>query len=198
MNSGLYERDGASATARQAACANWFDGSDDERVEGIAGRETADRRSLQRRSSTGSTTSSAGRGLGGRTVVGDEVDRRALAIDLAERLVQDGGVVLREPVAEQVVRHPYTQCYAIVRHQRGGLEPGVEDVPVDFGLDAGEDLIPDVAAVMVPAYGRIVGLSETFAQRRQCSPACRENLCFSTIFSTVVENFGGRPYGRGP
>jgi hypothetical protein len=26
MNSGLYERDGASATARQAACANWFEG----------------------------------------------------------------------------------------------------------------------------------------------------------------------------
>jgi hypothetical protein len=26
MNSGLYDRDGASATARQAACANWFDG----------------------------------------------------------------------------------------------------------------------------------------------------------------------------
>jgi len=26
MNSGLYDRDGASATARLAACANWFDG----------------------------------------------------------------------------------------------------------------------------------------------------------------------------
>jgi hypothetical protein len=26
MNSGLYEREGASATARQAACANWFEG----------------------------------------------------------------------------------------------------------------------------------------------------------------------------
>src|SRR3990167_8453674 len=26
MKSGLYDRDGASATARQAACANWFDG----------------------------------------------------------------------------------------------------------------------------------------------------------------------------
>jgi hypothetical protein len=25
MNSGLYEREGASATARQAAWANWFD-----------------------------------------------------------------------------------------------------------------------------------------------------------------------------
>src|SRR5215213_3995524 len=25
--------------------------------------------------------------------------------------------------------------------------------------------------------------------------AQRENLCFSTFFSTVVENFGGRPYG---
>src|SRR3954465_12749120 len=23
----------------------------------------------------------------------------------------------------------------------------------------------------------------------------RQNLCFSTVFSTVVENFGGRPYG---
>src|SRR5688572_27883494 len=26
MKSGLYDREGASATARQAACANWFEG----------------------------------------------------------------------------------------------------------------------------------------------------------------------------
>jgi hypothetical protein len=26
MNNGLYEREGASATARHAACANWLDG----------------------------------------------------------------------------------------------------------------------------------------------------------------------------
>ena len=49
---------------------------------------------------------------------------RAAAIELGERLVDDGCIVLQEPVAEQCVRHTDPQRCAVVGYEAGGLEPG--------------------------------------------------------------------------
>jgi hypothetical protein len=54
--------------------------------------------------------------------------------------------MLGQPVPEQVVGHPDAQRHAVVGDDRGGLEPGVENVTVNLGFDAGEDLIPNAAA----------------------------------------------------
>ena len=54
---------------------------------------------------------------------------------------------------------------AVVGDERGRLEPGVVAVPVDLGLDAGEDLVPDIAAVIVC---RTLEFHGTFATGRDC------------------------------
>ena len=51
----------------------------------------------------------------------------------------------RQPVAKERIWHAHPDGLAVVPHQRRGLEPGVEDVTIDLGLDAGEDLFPDGA-----------------------------------------------------
>src|SRR5687768_18591601 len=52
--------------------------------------------------------------------------------------------MLGQPVAEERVRHPHADGACLVGHERGGLEPRVKAVAVDFRLDPGEDLIPDI------------------------------------------------------
>ena len=67
------------------------------------------------------------------------------AAELGQRLVDDRGVVLGQPVPEQRVRAPGRWMRrALVGHEGGRLEPGVVAVPVDLGLDPAEDLVPDV------------------------------------------------------
>ena len=134
-------------------------GSDDEGVEGVAGSQAAggriaglrfrgfgDRRKGRGRQVRDDRIDDRFRRIA-RDVFRDERDCRALAIDLAERLVQDRGIVLRQPVTEERVRHPHPQQRPLVCDERRRLEPGVEDVTVDLRLDAREDLVPDTAAV---------------------------------------------------
>ena len=92
-NSGLYERDGASATARHAACANWFDDADDERVEGVA-RAQADAVVAEIRvvgiGVVGSSAASDGSGGGGplRAPSGTNSSSDAGAAHFGERFVE--------------------------------------------------------------------------------------------------------------
>src|SRR5262249_43162097 len=79
-------------------------------------------------------------------LLGDEGDGRARPLQFTERFVNDCGVVLREPVAEQRVRHAHANRSVSIRDKRRRLEPGVEAVAVDFGFDSGQDVVPDVAA----------------------------------------------------
>ena len=75
---------------------------------------------------------------------GDEYQRRLRA--RAPRVSasdKHDGVVLGEPVLEERVRYPDRDARRLRRQQRVGLEPGVEAVPVNLGLDSGEDLVPD-------------------------------------------------------
>jgi hypothetical protein len=97
-------------------------------------------------------------------------------------------------------------------------------VPVDLSLDPGENVFPDVARHLPiaadptdfrlpsPAFSREgsvqsrkgpmeSGMFSGFASEKPpCSGLLEgpisENIGFSTFFSTTVENFGGRPYGR--
>src|SRR5262249_17271810 len=79
-------------------------------------------------------------------ILGDEENGRARALYFGERFVDHGGVVLRQPVAEERVRHADADRSVAIRHEGRRLEPGVEAVTVDLRLDAGQDLVPDVAA----------------------------------------------------
>ena len=154
-------------------------------------------------------------------------------MDFGECLVEDDRVVLVQPVAEERVRHPNAQEMALVCDKRRRLEPGRINMLVDFGLDAGEDLVPDVAGdvracgshwkPLLDGHRSHFRPSDTLLlrpvyepyrpNRRNYGPSCGlrppetrvttrirheeqgENRGFSTFFSTVVENFGGRPYG---
>src|SRR6266542_3061779 len=53
--------------------------------------------------------------------------------------------MLGQPVTEEGVRHANLQRTPVITHESRGFEPGVEDVPVDFRLYAGKDLVPDTA-----------------------------------------------------
>ncbi len=66
-------------------------------------------------------------------------------MDFRERLVEDDRVVLVQPVAEKRVRYPDAQQMAIVGDKRRRLEPGRINMLIDFGFDAGKDLVPDAA-----------------------------------------------------
>ena len=126
-------------------------------------------------SATGSrcgNTSSRGRWHGQRSgsLLGDERHRGAFPIDFGERFVKDRGVVLRQPVAEQAVWHPDGQRGAIVRHERRRFEPGVEDVPVDFRLDASEDLIPDAAGHVHAYWPKSWGFGDFRPMRARSCP----------------------------
>ena len=122
-------------------------GADNERVERIAGaRECRDRRLFD-----GGLVFD--HGFGDRDfrnerrahVFRHEGDRRAGALDFREGLLDDRRVVFRQPVPEQRVRDAYTDSALAIGHEGRRLEPGVEAVPVDLRLDAGEDLVPDIA-----------------------------------------------------
>ena len=75
--------------------------------------------------------------------VGDEVDRKAALPDFSHRLGDDAGIVLREPILEQRVRHPDGHG-RVLGDEAGRLEPGVEAVPVHLGFDPRKNLIPEV------------------------------------------------------
>src|SRR3954471_1345876 len=68
------------------------------------------------------------------------------AFHFGERFIDDRRVVLGQPVAKEHVRYAHTNAVFAFGDERGRLEPGVEAVPVDLGLDAREDLVPDIAA----------------------------------------------------
>src|SRR5439155_26498365 len=118
-------------------------------------------------------------------------------------------VMLRQPVPEQRVRHTDANGAFALGDKRRRLEPRIEAVSIDFGLDAGQDLVPNVAAVHCSRTFRLrVGDScpGAYCQARVLRAICRAIATFapmiSTIFSTAVENFGGSPYvdpapGRG-
>jgi hypothetical protein len=118
MNSGLYDRDGASATARHGGCATRFLGRRRWRQHGRGGVAR-----------------------GGR----HETDHDPGAIHFLQRLGDHPGVVLRDPVLEQPVRHAHRHRMPVVGHESRRLEPGIETVTVDLGLDSPEDFAPDIA-----------------------------------------------------
>ncbi len=72
--------------------------------------------------------------------------RRAGALNFRERFLDHRRVVLRQPVAEERVGNAHADRAVTIRDERRRLEPRVETVPVDLRLDAGEDLVPDIAA----------------------------------------------------
>ena len=123
-------------------------GSDDEGVEGVARRKAARRARHDvvraRKRPMGLPAHGLGP-LGGVGVLGDERHHAPLTIDFGERLVEDDRVVLVQPVAEERVRHPDAQQMPVVGDKRRRLEPGRINMLVDFGFDAGKDLVPDAA-----------------------------------------------------
>ncbi len=130
--------------------------TDDEGVEGVAGSEPARRRPRRlvqargrRRGPAPATARAAG--IGSSVTNGRRSPCRSTS---ASASLEDGRVVLGQPVPEERVRHPDAQRAAVVGHEDGRLEPGVEAVPVDLGLDAGKDLVPDVAASHVSKMDR--------------------------------------------
>ena len=124
--------------------------ADDERRERVARVQAARRRRLRFRGSGlvgydgrfGRRIRSRSRGS---LRVEDEGNLQSAALDLARRLGNDAGVVLGEPVAAEDARHPDGDPLAVVRDERGRLEPGTEAALVDLGLDSRQDLRPDVA-----------------------------------------------------
>ena len=81
----------------------------------------------------------------GRSVLGHEDDLGSRSVDLLERLDEDGGIVLRQPVPKERVRHPNPYGPVVVRDKRSRLEPRLKAMSVDFGFDSGEDSLPGVA-----------------------------------------------------
>ena len=79
--------------------------------------------------------------------LGHELDLHHRPVKLRQRLVDEAGVVFREPVAENRVRDPHPDQIACLAQERARLEPGVEAVAVDLRLNSGEDAVPDVVAV---------------------------------------------------
>ena len=80
----------------------------------------------------------------GRIAVGDKCDLRTLSLQLVERLADNSSVVLRQPVAKEVIWHPDGDGISRVIDKCGGFEPGIETVAVYLGLDSREDLRPDI------------------------------------------------------
>ena len=129
--------------------------SDDEGVEGIAGSRGC-RRAHRRLRFRGSVI--AGESTGGAS--GDWIDdrvRRRSGRSVTNVTAVPLRSIFRAPhpapphsassASHGTVRSaPAPAALPIVRHERRGLEPGVEDVTVDLRLDAGENLVPDAAA----------------------------------------------------
>ena len=67
-----------------------------------------------------------------------------MPLELVDRLPDDAGVVLGEPVPKEIVRDLHDDGLALVLQKRGWPEPGVEAVAVNLGLDKNENLIPNV------------------------------------------------------
>ncbi len=84
-------------------------------------------------------------------------------------------VVLGEPVDDHRVRHPNGEGPAIVAEQRRLPEPGVVAVPVDLGLDAGQNVGPNSSGhnqphpVPAPEDFRLPGQRQSLLQG-QTSP----------------------------
>ena len=53
--------------------------------------------------------------------------------------------MLGDPILEEPVRHTHRDRASIVGQERGGLEPRIEAMAVHLGLDAGQDVFPDIA-----------------------------------------------------
>jgi hypothetical protein len=77
------------------------------------------------------------------STLGHEHQRRVGTTNLGQCLGEHDRVMLGEPVLEEGVRHPHRYGVPAVGHKSRWLEPGVEAVPVNFGFDPGEDLVPD-------------------------------------------------------
>ena len=94
--------------------------------------------------------------------------------------------MLPEPIFEQRVRYPDGNDRAAVAEEGGGLEPGVVAVPINLGLNPGQNPVPNIRCHLrgQPKKRRIqtdksINLSKTTR--------------FSTVFSTVVENLDRKP-----
>jgi hypothetical protein len=112
----------------------------DERIERVARREAS---GLRGNDFLGRVRLRRNGGSGCQVhVVGDERDLTASPVHFDERLLEDDGIVLREPVAEERVGHPDAQRRSAVGDERRRLEPGGVDMLVDLGFDSGQYLIP--------------------------------------------------------
>ena len=133
-------------------------GPDDEGIERVARIETGRRRDWRRDQrfvvghdlvhdrhdpAIGSCCGGAGT-IGDFLAFRDERHDGGRTVELGERLVEDRGVVLGQPVAEKSVGDTHENRAALVGDEGGRFEPGVEAVPVDLGLDPRQDLVPDI------------------------------------------------------
>ena len=145
-------------------------GSDDERVERVAGIEACGRRSVrdafrglfERRRFLGAERNRRRVGVW----IADEAKRQIRAQHLGHRFGDDLRVVLRQPVLEERVRHANGHRIAVFGDERGRPEPGVERVPADLGLYTGEELIPEIHAT--PRNYTGIGRKQTRAVRECC------------------------------
>src|SRR5262249_30587970 len=96
---------------------------------------------------------------------------------LGHRFGNHRGVMLGEPVLEERIRHADGHCRAVFAYETRRLEPGVKAVPVDLRFDASQHLFPKI-------HNGLAGPQLMRAHRSRG---------ISTVFSTVVENFGERP-----
>ena len=146
--------------------------ADDEGVERVAGIQ-AGRPVIGAGTRVGGLVAVHPAGDGsGPAAAGASLRRRTLSTtpastDFRKGLGQHDRVVLGQPVPEERVRHPDGQPPAAIGDERGGLEPGVEAVPVDLGLDAGEDLFPDASLSMPSRSNAQNAWIRTFASERR-------------------------------
>src|SRR5262249_5272370 len=85
--------------------------------------------------------------------------------------------VLGEPVFEERIRDSDRHGSTVFSYKTCRLEPGVKAVPVDLRFDASQHLFPEI-------HNGLAGPQLMRAHRSRG---------ISTVFSTVVENFGERP-----
>ncbi len=145
--------------------------ADDEGVEGIAWAENAEIVGVYRNVFLERRLGLRDLGHERRAyVLRHEGDGRAGSLHLGEGFIDHRRVMFRQPVAEEGIRNTHPDRAVAVGDKRGGLEPGVKAVSVDLRLDAGQDLVPDVAGGHVVS-GTFRPLGNHLPAAARCQPA---------------------------
>ena len=108
-----------------------------------------------------------------------------MTVEFVNRLADDAGVVFGEPVSKEIIRDLDGDSLILVFEKRGWLEPRVETVTVNLGLDTSENLVPNV-----PGHcGIQIGVEQCIARIRlssigaapQLAAVLRDDISMDTL-----------------